>query len=167
MQLALSGAIRLDDVVVVEKEWGHVEEITLTYVVVRIWDDRRLIVPTSYVASKPFQNWTRTESSIMGTVELDVDWTVSVDAARRELERVAGETALWDGRVCLLQVTEAAGPTVRLRCLVSAADAGTLWDLRCLIRERLVEWVRENQPRSLPRFRAQFEAIDEQQIRGT
>jgi small-conductance mechanosensitive channel len=157
MQLAFSGAIKFDDVVVVEGEWGRVEELTLTYVVVRIWDDRRLVVPASYFASKPFQNWTRNESSIMGTVEIDVDWTVPVDAMRRELERVAKETSLWDGRVCLLQVTEATGPTVRLRCLVSATDAATMWDLRCLVRERLVDWVRDQQPGALPRLRAQLE----------
>jgi small-conductance mechanosensitive channel len=157
MQLALSGAIRLEDVVIVEKEWGHVEEITLTYVVVRIWDDRRLVLPTSYFASHPFQNWTRTESRLLGTVEVDVDWTVPLQPMREELQRVVTESPLWDERVSLLQVTEATGSHVRVRCLVSAADADTLWDLRCLVRERLVEWLRDRQPQSLPRIRAEID----------
>jgi small-conductance mechanosensitive channel len=156
MQLALSGAIRLDDVVIVEKEWGHVEEITLTYVVVRIWDDRRLVLPTSYFASHPFQNWTRTASHLLGTVELDVDWTVPLQPMREELQRIVTETPLWDERLSLLQVTDATGPRVRVRCLVSAGDADTLWDLRCLVRERLVEWLREHQPHALPRIRAEI-----------
>jgi small-conductance mechanosensitive channel len=157
MQLALSGAVRLDDVVVVEKEWGHVEEITLTYVVVRIWDDRRLVLPTSYFASHPFQNWTRTGSAVIGTVELDVDWTVPVPAMREELQRIVTETPLWDERISVLQVTDATNRNVRIRCLVSAADADTCWDLRCLVRERLVEWLREDQPQALPRTRAEIQ----------
>jgi len=157
MQLALSGAIRLDDVVVVEKEWGHVEEITLTYVVVRIWDDRRLVLPTSYFASHPFQNWTHTGSAVIGTVELDVDWTVPVQPMREELQRIVTATQLWDERVAVLQVTEATGRSVRIRCLVSAGDAETLWDLRCLVRERLVDWVQGRQPQALPRLRTEID----------
>ncbi|GII22998.1 mechanosensitive ion channel family protein [Planosporangium mesophilum] len=157
VQLALSGAVRLEDVVIVEKEWGHVEEITLTHVVVRIWDDRRLVVPTSYFASHPFQNWTRTESRLLGTVELDVDWTVPLQPMREELQRIVSDSPLWDERLSLLQVTDATGEHVRVRCLVSAADADTLWDLRCLVRERLVEWLRDQQPQALPRIRTEIE----------
>ncbi|HEV7898140.1 MAG TPA: mechanosensitive ion channel domain-containing protein [Planosporangium sp.] len=157
IQLALSGALRLEDVVIVEKEWGHVEEITLTHVVVRIWDDRRLVLPTSYFASHPFQNWTRTESRLLGTVELDVDWTVPLQPMREELQRIVNESPLWDERLSLLQVTDATGAHVRVRCLVSAADADTLWDLRCLVRERLVEWLRDHQPQALPRIRAEID----------
>jgi small-conductance mechanosensitive channel len=157
MQLALSGAIRLDDVVIVENEWGHVEEITLTYVVVRIWDDRRLVLPTSYFASHPFQNWTRTASHLLGTVELDVDWRVPLQPMREELQRVVSGSPLWDERVSLLQVTDATGAHVRVRCLVSAGDAETLWDLRCLVRERLVEWLRDRQPQALPRIRTEID----------
>jgi small-conductance mechanosensitive channel len=156
MQLALSDAVRLDDVVIAEKEWGHVEEITLTYVVVRIWDDRRLVLPTSYFASHPFQNWTRTESALLGTVELDVDWTVPLQPMREELQRIVSESPLWDERVSLLQVTNATGSHVRVRCLVSAGDAETLWDLRCLVRERLVEWLRDRCPPALPRIRTEI-----------
>lgn len=155
LQLAFSDAVRLDDVVVVEGEWGRIEELTLSYVVVQIWDDRRLILPTSYFTSTPFQNWTRTQSAVLGTAELDVDWSVPVQAMREELRRLVEGTQLWDGRVCVLQVTDATGGTVRLRALVSAADAGSLWDLRCLVREHLVAWIREQRPTALPRMRAE------------
>ena len=154
LQLAFSDAVRVDDVVVVENEWGRIEELTLTYVAVQIWDDRRLILPTSYFTTKPFQNWTRTGSAVLGTAELDVDWSVPVEEMRTELRRVCEGSELWDGRVCVLQVTEATGGMIRLRALVSAHDAGTLWDLRCLVRERLVTWVWENRPGALPRLRA-------------
>ena len=123
LQLAFSDAVRLDDVVVVEGEWGRIEELTLSYVVVQIWDDRRLILPTSYFTSKPFQNWTRTEAAVLGTAEFDVDWSVPVQTMREELRRLVEGTELWDGRVCVLQVTDATGGMVRLRALVSAADA--------------------------------------------
>jgi hypothetical protein len=154
LQLAFSDAVRVDDVVVVENEWGRIEELTLTYVAVQIWDDRRLILPTSYFTTKPFQNWTRTASAVLGTAELDVDWSVPVEDLRTELRRVCEGSELWNGKVCVLQVTDAVGGMVRLRALVSADDAGKLWDLRCLVRERLVTWVWENSRGSLPRLRA-------------
>jgi small-conductance mechanosensitive channel len=154
LQLAFSDAVRIDDVVVVEQEWGRIEEMTLTYVAVQIWDDRRLILPTSYFTTKPFQNWTRTDSAVLGTAELDVDWSAPVEPMRAELRAVCEGTELWDGRVCVLQVTDAVGGMIRLRALVSAGDAGSLWDLRCLVRERLVAWVFEHRSDSLPRVRA-------------
>jgi hypothetical protein len=154
LQLAFSDAIKVDDVVVVEGEWGRIEELTLTYVSVQIWDDRRLLLPTSYFTSKPFENWTRTGSAVLGTAELDVDWSVPVEPMRAELRSVCEGSTLWDGRVCVLQVTDAVGGSIRLRALVSAADAPSLWDLRCLVRERLVTWVWEHQRDSLPRVRA-------------
>ena len=154
LQLAFSDAVRIDDVVVVEGEWGKIEEITLTYVAVQIWDDRRLILPTSYFTTKPFQNWTRTGSAVLGTAEIDVDWATSVEPLRAELRAVCAGSELWDGRVCVLQVTDAVGGMIRLRALVSASDAPSLWDLRCLVRERLVAWVWEHQRASLPRMRA-------------
>jgi small-conductance mechanosensitive channel len=123
LQIALTDWLRPDDVVVVEGEWGRIEDITLSYVVVHIWDDRRLIFPTSYFTQKPFQNWTRTESAILGTVEFDVDWAVPVDAMRDELRRIVEQTDLWDRRVSVLQVTDAVNGFVRVRALVSAADA--------------------------------------------
>jgi small-conductance mechanosensitive channel len=155
MQIVFSEAIHLDDVVVVEGEWGRIEEITLTYVVVRIWDDRRLVLPTSYFLSKPFENWTRTEAAVIGVVELDLDWSIPVEALRAELELAVKENERWDGRSCTLQVTDATGSFVRARALVSASDAPTLWDLRCDVRERLVEWIRDNHPAALPRLRAE------------
>jgi small-conductance mechanosensitive channel len=156
LQLAFSDAVRLDDVVVVEGEWGRIEELTLSYVVVQIWDDRRLILPTSYFTSKPFQNWTRTQAAVLGTAEFDLDWAVPVQAMREELRRLVESTELWDGRVCVLQVTDATGGNVRVRALVSAANAGNLWDLRCLVREHLVAWVREQRPTAMPRMRTEL-----------
>jgi small-conductance mechanosensitive channel len=154
LQLAFSDAIKVDDVVVVEEEWGRIEELTLTYVSVQIWDDRRLLLPTSYFTTKPFENWTRTGSAVLGTAELDVDWSVPVEPMRAELRSVCEGSKLWDQRVCVLQVTDAIGGSIRLRALVSAADAPSLWDLRCLVRERLVAWVWEHQRDALPRMRA-------------
>ncbi|MFB9236781.1 mechanosensitive ion channel family protein [Plantactinospora siamensis] len=156
LQLAFSDAVRLDDVVVVEGEWGRVEELTLSYVVVHIWDDRRLVLPTSYFTTKPFQNWTRTQAAVLGTAEFDVDWAVPVQEMREELRRLAEGTDLWDGRVCVLQVTDAVGGMVRVRALISAADAGRLWDLRCLVREHLVAWIRDRRPVALPRTRTEY-----------
>ncbi|HWS35049.1 MAG TPA: mechanosensitive ion channel domain-containing protein [Actinoplanes sp.] len=157
LQMAFSDAIRVDDVVVVEQEWGRIEEITLTYVVVQIWDDRRLILPTSYFTTKPFQNWTRTSSAVLGTAEIDVDWATPVEPLRGELQRICEQSDLWNGKVCVLQVTGATDGRIRLRALVSAADAAALWDLRCLVRESLVAWIWEHQKQALPRMRAEVE----------
>jgi len=161
LQLAFSDAVRVDDVVVVEGEWGRIEELTLTYVAVQIWDDRRLLLPTSYFTTKPFQNWTRTGSAVLGTAELDVDFSTDVESLRGELRAVCEGSKLWDGRVCVLQVTDAVGGNVRLRALVSAADAASLWDLRCLVRERLVAYVWQHQRDSLPRLRADLDRTAE------
>jgi small-conductance mechanosensitive channel len=158
LQLTFSDAVRLDDVVVVEGEWGRVEELTLSYVVVQVWDDRRLILPTSYFTTKPFQNWTRTRAAVLGTAEFDLDWSVPVTEMREELRRFVEGSELWDGRVCVLQVTEATGGMIQVRALVSAADAPTLWDLRCLVREHLVDWIRQHHPDALPRMRADLAA---------
>ncbi|MDG4765913.1 mechanosensitive ion channel family protein [Solwaraspora sp. WMMD406] len=158
LQLAFGDALRLDDVVVVEGEWGRIEEMTLGYVVVKIWDERRLILPSSYFTTTPFQNWTRTGASVLGTVEVDVDWTLPVESMRAELRRLVESEAaagLWDGRVCVLQVTDATGGNVRTRSLVSAGNSSALWDLRCLVREQLVSWVQEQHPQSRPRVRAE------------
>lgn len=156
-QLALTQPIRLDDVVIVENEWGRIEEITLTYVVVRIWDMRRLIVPLSYFIEKPFQNWTRARADILGTVFIHADYSIPVDAVREELKRVVAESRHWDGEVCLLQVTNATERTVELRALASAADASKAWDLRCEIREKLIAFVQKKFPECLPRLRAEVE----------
>lgn len=156
MQLAFSDAIRLDDVVVVEGEFGRVEEITLTYVVVRIWDQRRLVLPSTYFTTTPFANWTRSASELMGTVELDVDWRVDVDAMRAELTRIVEASPLWDERVASIAVTSAVGGYVRVRPLVSARNSSDLWDLQILVREKLVDWVRREAPEALPTQRVEL-----------
>ncbi|KAD4060064.1 mechanosensitive ion channel [Arthrobacter yangruifuii] len=153
MQLAFTDAIRVDDVVVVEGEWGTIEEITMTYVVLHIWDDRRLILPSTYFTTTPFQNWTRRRSDILGTVELDLDWRVPVGELRTLLKQTLADTDLWDRRTSVLQVTDAVKGVVRIRILVSAADSGTLFDLRCLIRETMVTRLQERHPEALPRQR--------------
>ena len=151
MQLAFNDAVKVDDAVIVEGEWGTIEEITLSYVVVRIWDERRMILPSTYFTTTPFQNWTRKNSELMGSVELDLDWRTGVDALREHLPSVmerAGE--MWDGRVSHVQVTDAVGGWVRVRVLVTSYDAPTLYDLRCHVREELVRWVREQHTEALP-----------------
>jgi small-conductance mechanosensitive channel len=153
LQLAFTDAIRVDDVVVVDNQWGRIEELTLTYVVVHVWDDRRLILPSTYFTTKPFENWTRRASDLLGTVELDLDWAVPIEAMRAELVRLLAVTDLWDHRVGILQVTEATGGMVRVRALASALDAPTLFDLRCYVREGLVAWVQRTAPDALPRTR--------------
>ena len=153
IQLAFTDAIRVDDVVVVQKEWGRIEEITLTYVVVHIWDDRRLILPSTYFTTTPFENWTRRQSEVMGTVEFDLDWRAPVEAMRAELKKVLAETPLWDKRVGILQITDATAGFVRVRILVSAADSASLFDLRCLIREELVLFLQQEHPTALPHVR--------------
>jgi small-conductance mechanosensitive channel len=153
MQLAFTDAIRVDDVVVVQKEWGRIEEITLTYVVVHIWDDRRLILPSTYFTTTPFENWTRRQSEVMGTVEFDLDWRAPVEDMRAELRGVLAGTELWDQRVGVLQITDATGGFVRVRILVSAADSAALFDLRCLIREAMVTFLQHSHPEALPQQR--------------
>lgn len=157
IQIAISQPIRIDDVVIVEKEWGRIEEITFTYVVVRVWDLRRLVIPISYFVEKPFQNWTRVSSEILGTVFLHVDHRVPVDALRAELKRICEASEKWDGEVCLVQVTDTRDKTIEVRALVSAADAGKAWDLRCEVREKLVDFIRREHPEALPRLRAEIE----------
>ena len=158
IQIALTQPIRLDDVVVVEGEWGRIEEITLTYVVVNIWDQRRLVVPISQFIEKPFQNWTRTSSDLLGTVMLYADYTVPVDAVRAELARILDADPRWDRRVHNVQVTDARESAVELRVMVSAANSSTLWDLRVAVRERLVDFLRREYPQALPRVRTQSPA---------
>ncbi|MFG6475305.1 mechanosensitive ion channel family protein [Microbacterium sp. P06] len=150
IQLVFSDALRVDDVVVVEGEWGRIGEITLSYVVVDLWDDRRLVLPCTYFTTKPFENWTREGSELLGAVELDVDWRVSPGRMREQLASVLSETELWDGRASVLQVTDALGGLVRVRILVTAADAPTLFDLRCFVREAMVSWIQNDAPDALP-----------------
>jgi len=156
LQIAITQPIRVDDVVIVENEWGRIEEITLTYVVVKIWDLRRLIVPITYFIEKPFQNWTRVTADILGTVFIYVDYTVPIDSIRKELQRILKKSELWDGKVCVLQVTNTSERTVELRALMSAADASTAWSLRCEVREKLIDFMKKKYPQALPKLRAEL-----------
>jgi small-conductance mechanosensitive channel len=158
-QIAFTQPIRIDDAVVVENEWGIIEEITLTYVVVRIWDERRLILPINYFIEKPFQNWTRTSSQILGTVLLYVDYTTPVQPVRDELTRLLKENKLWDGRVNALQVTNISERTVELRALMSARNSGQAFDLRCYVRENLLRFITSNYKDALPKDRTIMDGI--------
>ena len=153
VQLALTQPIRVGDAVVVENEWGTVEEITLTYVVVRIWDARRLVLPISHFFERPFQNWTRTSAQILGTVYLYVDYSAPVAEVRAECERIVRESTHWDGRVFQLQVTDATERTMQLRAIMSASNASEAWDLRCEVREKLIDYLQRTHPDVLPRLR--------------
>jgi small-conductance mechanosensitive channel len=159
IQIAATQPIRLDDVVIVEGEWGRIEEITLTYVVLRIWDQRRLIVPITYFIEKPFQNWTRVSADILGTVYLYVDYTVAVEPLRDYLRSIVEQSPLWDKKVCGIQVTNTGDKTMELRALISASDASKAWDLRCLVREKLIAYIRDHYPEALPRFRAEMSPL--------
>jgi small-conductance mechanosensitive channel len=156
LQIAVTQPIRIDDVVIVEGEWGWIEEITLTYVVVRIWDLRRLVVPINWFIDRPFQNWTRSSSEILGTVFLYVDYGIPLDSLRQELQRIVKTTPLWDGKACGLVVTDCKPAVLEIRLLVSAASGGDAWDLRCLLRERMVAFIQANYPEYLPRVRAEL-----------
>ncbi|MCA9531684.1 MAG: mechanosensitive ion channel [Myxococcales bacterium] len=160
IQIAITQPIRVDDVVIVEGEWGTIDEITLTYVVVRIWDERRLVVPMKYFIEKPIENWTRSTTTLVGTVYLFADYTVPVDALRGELERVCKASEHWDGRSFGLVITNAKEHVLELRATVSAADSSHAWSLRCEVREALVTFMRDHHPESLPRFRAELRPDD-------
>jgi len=157
LQIALSQPIRIDDVLIVENEWGRVEEITGTYVVLKIWDERRLIIPLQWFIEHPFQNWTRTTSQIIGSVMLWVDYTTDLGPMRAEATRLAQSSQDYDGRVCLLQVVETSENAMQLRLIVSSPSAGQNWDLRCLLREGLIAFLQRSQPQALPRVRAELQ----------
>lgn len=156
LQIAMTQPIRIDDVLIVENEWGRVEEITGAYVVVKIWDERRLIVPLQWFIEHPFQNWTRKSAHIIGTVFLWVDYRMPVEPLRRELETICQAAPEWDGQVCLLQVTDATHQAVQVRALVSSKDSGLNWDLRCRVREGLVAFMQREHGEALPRLRAEM-----------
>jgi small-conductance mechanosensitive channel len=156
-QIALTQPIRLDDVVIVENEWGRIEEITLTYVVVRIWDLRRLVLPISYFIQQPFQNWTRSSADLLATVFLYVDYRMPMAPLRAELTRILEASSRWDRKVNVLQVTDSKERTLEIRALASAADASLAWDLRCEVREKLVDFLQREYPECLPRLRGAVE----------
>jgi small-conductance mechanosensitive channel len=155
LQIALAQPIRIDDVLIIEGEWGRVEEITGTYVVLAIWDQRRLIIPLQWFIEHPFQNWTRSTSQIIGTVFMHVDYAMPLAPLRAEAQRLCEASKHWDKRLCLLQVTEAAERTLQLRVLVTAVDSSKAWDLRCEVREGLVSFAQREYPQYLPQWRTQ------------
>jgi len=156
IQLALAQPIRIDDVVIIEGEWGWIEEIRMTFVVVRVWDLRRLIVPLTYFIETPFQNWTRTSADILGTVFLYTDYTVPVERVRDKLHEILEGSDLWDGEVWGLQVTNATDRTMELRALMGARNSSDAWDLRCRVREDLIAFLQREHPQALPRLRAEL-----------
>ena len=156
LQIALSQPLRIDDVLIVQGEWGRVEEITSTYVVLKIWDERRLVVPLQWFIDNPFQNWTRTTSQIIGSVFFWVDYTTDLAPLRAEATRLAQASKDFDGRVCLLQVVDTSERAMQLRLIVSSPSAGQSWDLRCLLREGLIALMQRDHPDALPRIRAEM-----------
>jgi len=158
LQLALAQPIRLDDVLILKGEWGRVEEITATYVVMKIWDERRLIIPLNWFIENTFENWTRNSTQIMGTVMMWVDYSMPLAPLREEARRVCEAAAEWDKRLCTLQVVEAGERSMQLRILVTSADAGLNWDLRCKVREALVDFMQRAYPQHLPMMRADVAA---------
>ncbi len=156
IQIAITQPIRIGDALIVENEWGWVEEITGTYVVIKIWDWRRLVVPLSYFLERPFQNWTRQSTDLIGTVLLWVDYTVPVAAVRRKLEEIARASKLWDGQVVSLQVVDSNDRAVQLRALVSARTSPEAWDLRCEVREKLIAFLQQEFPKALPKQRSEL-----------
>lgn len=159
VQIAVAQPIRVDDVVVVENEWGRIEEINLTYVVLKLWDLRRLVLPISYFTEKPFQNWTRQKADILGTIMIYVDYTMPVQLIRDELDRLLEGNNLWDKKVKVVQVTNTKEKTMEIRILVSSLDSVTSFDLRCAVREGIITFIQEKYPQYLPRIRT--EAIQE------
>jgi small-conductance mechanosensitive channel len=154
IQIALAHPINLDDVVIVEGEWGRIEEIAFTYVVVKIWDQRRLVVPITYFTDTVFQNWTKKTAEIIGSVFLQVDYATPLEPLRAELTRLCEASRnLWNGKTCVLQVTEAGEYSMTVRAIVSAPDASRAWDLRCMVREGLIKYINEHYPECLPKRR--------------
>jgi len=155
MQLAFSGAVRLEDIVVVNQEWGYIEEITLTYVVVRVWDERRLVLPSTYFTQQPYENWTRESTAVLGTVFFDLDWGVDIPRMRAQLDRILDGSGSWDGEASSLRVTDTIGGFVQVRALISAADAFKMFDLSRTVREEMLLWLQKENPEGLPRTRIQ------------
>lgn len=162
LQIALSQPLRIDDVLIVEGEWGRVEEITGTYVVLALWDQRRLVIPLQWFIENPFQNWTRSSSQLLGSVMLWVDYGTPLAPLRGELERICKSAPEWDGRVCVLQAVDTSERALQIRALVSASDSSRAWDLRCKVREELLNFMQKNYSHFLPRTRnSVIELLDE------
>lgn len=157
IQIAITQPLRVEDAVVINGQWGWVEEITSTYVVVRIWNWQRMIVPLAWLLQQPFQNWTRDSSELIGTVHWNLDYTVPVETLRKKLDEIVHSTPLWSGKVVVLQVTHALATTIELRALVSARNSGEAWDLRCYVREKMIEYLQAEFPAALPKQRLEIE----------
>lgn len=160
IQIAFTQPIKIDDAVVVEGEWGWIEEINLTYVVVRIWDMRRLILPITYFTDTPFQNWTRSSAQILGSVFLYIDYTIPLEPLRNHFDKILEGTDMWDKEAKVLQVTDTSEKTMTLRLLMTAKNSPTAWDLRCYVREKMIDFIQKEYPEALPRTRAVLEAKD-------
>ena len=159
VQIAFAQPFRIEDAVVIDNEWGWIEEIGMMYVVVRIWDLRRLVIPVSYFLDHAFQNWTRTSADLLGNTILYVDYTVPLDEMRTELKRICESSKLWKGQVCVLQVTDASEHTMQVRALMDARNSGDAFSLRCIVREGLIVWLQKNHPGSLPRYRGEMQTM--------
>lgn len=157
VQIAFTQPFRIEDAVVIEGEWGWIEEIGTMYVTVRIWDLRRLVIPLSWFLDHPFQNWTRTSADLLGHCYIYTDYTVPVDAVRAELKRICESTQLWNKKVCVLQVSDLFQNVMQLRALMDARNSSDAWDLRCLVREKLIDFIQKNYPGGLPRYRGELE----------
>jgi len=158
VQIAFAQPFRMGDAVVIENEWGWIEEIGMMYVVVRLWDLRRLVLPVSYFLEHPFQNWTRTSADLLASAFVYVDYSTPVDDVRAEFKRILESTPLWNRKVAVLQVSDADRYTMQLRALMDVRNSSDAWDLRCLVREKLIDFLQRNYPGSLPRFRGEVEA---------
>jgi small-conductance mechanosensitive channel len=161
MQIAFTQPIKIDDNVVVEGEWGWIEEINLTYVVVKIWDKRRLILPITYFTEQTYQNWTRNSSDILGTVFLYMDYTIPIDEVRKQFVKILESTPLWDKEAQVLQIVDSTERSMNIRLLMSARNAPQAWDLRCYVREKMIVYIQENYPEALPKSRVSLEKLDE------
>ncbi len=159
LQIALAQPIRIDDVLIVQGEWGRVEEITGTYVVLRIWDLRRLIIPLQWFIENPFQNWTRSSATVIGSVFLWIDYGMPIEPLRAEARRICEEAPEWDGELCKLQVVETSERAIQVRCIVTTPDSGRGWDLRCKVREGLVDLIQREYPQFLPRLRTEIDRM--------
>jgi small-conductance mechanosensitive channel len=162
IQIAFTQPFRIEDAVVIAGEWGWIEEIGTMFVVVRIWDLRRLVIPLSWFLQNPFQNWTRTSADLLGHCFIYVDYTVPVEPLRQELKRILESTKLWAGKVCVLQVSDFMQNVMQLRALMDARNSGDAWDLRCYVREHLIEFIRKNYPGGLPRYRGELDMNSEE-----
>lgn len=156
LQIALTQPFRIDDVLYVQGEWCWVEEVTATYVVLRVWDLRRLVVPLQWFIENPFQNWSRNNSDLLGAVFIWVDYTMPVEPLREEFDRLLKASRQWDGKLGTVQVTDTSDQAMQIRFLMSAPDSSQNWDLRCAVREGLIEFVQKNYPGHLPRLRARL-----------